>query len=291
VDFTLELKQVTFKYTGIGGSEHSVLDHLNLRFDQQECTAIIGPSGSGKTTLIQHFTGLLKPISGQVLFNGRDIWGKQFSRKDLRRHIGLVFQFPEAQLFEETVFKDIAFAPQKQELPAEQVTGRVKEAMAAVGLEYTVFAERSPFKLSEGEKRRTAIAGVLAMEPALVVFDEPTAGLDADGIHRFSMIVDTLVQKKTAVIFITHNMEFVAQVARRVIVLKKGQVLFDGKPCDLFTNPSLIEQAEVQIPPVVHYLSSGKSPLAGNINAHNGRQKIWRRIEKIARNLNLEASE
>lgn len=291
MDFTLQLKQITFKYTGIGGSERSVLDHTNLQFNQHECTAIIGPSGSGKTTLIQHFTGLLKPISGQVLFNGEDIWSKQFSRKELRRHIGLVFQFPETQLFEETVYKDIAFAPLKQNLPADMVEIRVREAMAAVGLDYTAFAERSPFKLSEGEKRRTAIAGVLAMNPAMVVFDEPTAGLDADGVNRFGLIVENLRQKNVAVVFITHNMDFVAQAARRVIVLKQGQIVFDGKPAELFTNHSLVEKAEVQIPHIVHYLNSGKYATFKETTTRNGRQKIWQQIEKVARNLDIQTSE
>ena len=161
MDFTLELKNVYFKYSGIGGSDKNVLDNISLEFNKRECVAILGPSGSGKTTLIQHFTGLLKPVSGQVLFNGRDIWEKKYSFKELRRKIGLVFQFPESQLFEETVLKDVAYGPQKLGFTEAEIQNRARNALQAVGLDFDLFSSRSPFKLSEGEKRRAAIAGIL----------------------------------------------------------------------------------------------------------------------------------
>lgn len=281
MDFTLKLKNVIFKYSGIGGSDKNVLDNISLDFNKSECVAILGPSGSGKTTLIQHFTGLLKPVSGQVLFNGQDIWAKNFSFKELRRQIGLVFQFPEAQLFEETVFKDIAYGPQKLGFTDSEIQTRAKNAMQAVGLDFDLFSPRSPFKLSEGEKRRAAIAGILAMEPGMVVFDEPTAGLDPGGIRRFEDSIKKLLNNGTSVVLITHNMDFVALIANRVILMVDGNIFFDGKPMELFNNNELMRASGIKVPGIVTFLKKLKEPLPEKISRSDGLNELLKRVKKI----------
>ncbi len=285
MDFTLQLKNVFFKYSGISGSDKNVLDNVSLELSKSECVAILGPSGSGKTTLIQHFTGLLKPTSGHVYFNGRDIWTKKFPFKELRRKIGLVFQFPESQLFEETVFKDIAYGPQKLGFTDSEIISRAKNAMRAVGLDYDFFSPRSPFKLSEGEKRRAAIAGILAMDPGMVVFDEPTAGLDPGGIRRFEEIVNGLLNNGTSVVLITHNMDFVALVAQRVILMVKGRILFDGKPIDLFNNGKLMKLSGLETPAVVSFFKNLKKPLPETIDRSAGLNEFLKRVKKIKHDL------
>ena len=204
----LQLINIAFKYKGIGASENYVLHDINLEFNKSECTAVVGPSGSGKTTLIQHFTGLLKPDVGKVLFNDVDIWSKKYSFQELRRKIGIVFQFPESQLFEETVYKDVAFGPTNLGVNASEIPDRVYAALEAVEIKPDKFKDRSPFKLSEGEKRRVAIAGILAMDPEMIVFDEPTAGLDPRGVRRMENLVERLIGAGKSVVLITHNMDF-----------------------------------------------------------------------------------
>lgn len=244
----LELYHVFFRYGGVGASPQPALRDISLKLNGTECTAIVGPSGSGKTTLIQHFTGLLHPTEGRVFFRNQDIWSRHFKQQVVRQEIGLVFQFPEAQLFEETVEKDIAFGPKNAMLPPEEIRRRVEAAMSAVDLAPELFLERSPFRLSEGEKRRVAIAGVLAMQPKMLVFDEPTAGLDPRGVNRFVSIINRLRTEDKGVVVITHNMDFVAEVADRVVVMNKGAILFDGIPQALFKNSELLRQADLERP-------------------------------------------
>lgn len=249
----LKLEDVHYRYAGVAASPTDVLKGISLELGANECTAIVGPSGSGKTTLIQHFTGLLRPTKGSVTFNGQDIWARSFRQSELRRRIGLVFQFPEAQLFEETVEKDVAFGPKNFGLPAAEIHQRVTEALAAVDLSPD-FGPRSPFRISEGEKRRVAVAGVLAMRPEMLVFDEPTAGLDPGAVRRFTGIIRRLLDAGTAVVVVTHNMDFVAEIADRVLVLRQGRMLFAGTPYELFQDQTLIEQADLELPTVVQAL-------------------------------------
>ncbi|MBN1464533.1 energy-coupling factor transporter ATPase [candidate division KSB1 bacterium] len=252
----LHLKGVSYKYSGIGASPQPVLRDITLSLGQNECVAIVGHSGSGKTTLIQHFTGLLKPISGQIFFNDANIWAKSFRKSLLRRKIGLVFQFPETQLFEETVGKDIAFGPRNLGLAEDDIAQRVESAMLALELDPHRFRDRSPFHLSEGEKRRVAIAGVLAMQPDMIVFDEPTAGLDPKSVGRFIATVRRLIDGGKAVVLVTHNMDFVAEVADRVIALRAGQLVFDGHPGDLFTNRERLRDIGLERPAIMDALES-----------------------------------
>jgi energy-coupling factor transport system ATP-binding protein len=258
---SLKLDQIFYRYSGVVASQEDVLKGISLELGANECVAIVGPSGSGKTTLIQHFTGLLRPSSGTVTFNGQNIWARSFRQVELRKKIGLVFQFPEAQLFEETVEKDIAFGPKNFGLPTEEIEGRVLAAMQAVDMPPDYFRHRSPFRISEGEKRRVAIAGVLAMQPDMLVFDEPTAGLDPHGVRRFAMMIKRLKNADKAVVVVTHNMDFVADVADRVMVLSRGEMLFSGTPGELFSNPAMVRQADLELPAVLQTLQEWEEPL------------------------------
>ena len=245
---SLEFKNVSFRYQDWGEKNAWALHDINLLFGDNECTVLVGPSGAGKTTLVQHFTGLLKPSDGSVLFDHQDIWNKSFSRSRLFKDIGLVFQFPESQLFEETVRDDVAYGPKNLQLDNETINHRVTESLEMVGIDPKTFAERSPFQLSEGEKRRVAIAGILAMQPRMIVFDEPTAGLDPAGVRQFVSLVQSLIASGKSIVIISHNMDFVAQVADRVIVLKSGSVLFDGTCVDLFDDDNLLKTADLERP-------------------------------------------
>lgn len=242
------LENLSFHYDGIGASDAAVLHDISFTLHDQVCTAIVGPSGSGKTTLIQHFTGLLKPSSGRVLVDGTDIWSKKYSFTRLRKRVGLVFQFPEVQLFEETVARDVAFGPQNLQLSEAEVQDRVHRALTVVGLDSPAFCDRSPFRLSEGEKRKVAIAGILAMQPEMIVFDEPTAGLDPVGVQNMVELLFSLLRQGTTPVFITHNMDFVAEAAQRVLVLLNGRVLFDGTPDALFHDAAVLAQAGLEMP-------------------------------------------
>ena len=215
---------------------------------KNECTAIVGHSGSGKTTLIQHFTGLLKPSCGEICVDGLNIWSSKYKLAQLRRRIGIVFQFPETQLFEATVEKDVGFGPKNLGLEEEEIQNRVQKALETVELDPSVFAERSPFNLSEGEKRRVAIAGVLAMDSEMIVMDEPVAGLDPKGIELMKSIFRTLVQSGKSVVVITHNMDFVAEICSRVIVISNGTILYDGFPRQLFSNEEIMQKSGLEVP-------------------------------------------
>ncbi len=279
-DNYLRLEAVWFRYGGVAASPDDVLKNVSLELGARECTAVVGAGGSGKTTLIQHFTGLLRPTRGRVTFHGRDIWARGFSQSDLRRRIGLVFQFPEMQLFEETVEKDVAFGPRNFGLAEEEIHRRVEQALKDVNLDPQRFRQRSPFRLSEGEKRRAAIAGVLAMEPEMLVFDEPTAGLDPDGVRGFIALVQRLLQKGKAVVVVTHHMDFVAEAAQRVIALCAGEVIFDGAPEKLFADHRLLDRAGLEPPSLVHTLNRLPS-LPEDVRSALTMKQLRERLERI----------
>lgn len=230
--------------------QHAALVDVDFCAYQGEYLGIIGRTGSGKSTLIQHLNGLLKPTSGQVLLNGQDIWADKAATRAARFQVGLVFQYPEYQLFEETVYKDIAFGPKNMELDHDEIDRRVHEAAAFSGLSEDVL-EQSPFALSGGQKRRVAIAGVIAMEPSVLILDEPTAGLDPLGVEQVLSNIQTYHKMKNAtIIVVSHSMEEMARTADRLVVIHQGQIPFQGTPREVFTHGDELEQMGLGVPQV-----------------------------------------
>ncbi len=207
---------------------------------------------------MQHLTGLLKPESGQILVNEQNIWEKGFSFTELRRKIGLVFQFPETQLFEDSVYKDVAFGPRNLGFPENEVCDRVKDAIQNVGLDFNKYKNRIPFRLSEGEKRRVAIAGVLALQPEFLVLDEPTAGLDYLGVQAVTGLLQGYHAQGKTILLISHNLDLVAALVARVVVISRGEVQFDGLKSELFQNRSLLESIGLSIPRTLALVNSLK---------------------------------
>lgn len=239
--------------------EKKALSNVNLTIQDGEFIAIIGHTGSGKSTLIQHFNGLLKPTEGKITVDGVDVAGKQL--KDLRKMVGIVFQYPEYQLFEETVYKDVAFAPLKQGLNEDEVKRRVYAAINAVGLDESIM-EKSPFELSGGQKRRVAIAGVLAMNPKFLILDEPTAGLDPRGRDEiYGFITELHKNLGITVILVSHNMEDVARLVDRVIVMNRGTVDMDGKPSEIFKDAQKLETIGLTVPQITHLMKRLKEKI------------------------------
>ncbi len=246
----IETKDLTHIYSQGTPFEHYALDHVSFSVMPGEFMGIIGHTGSGKSTLIQHLNGLLKPTSGSVLFDGEDIWkDKQFTRQ-VRFQVGLVFQYPEYQLFEETVYKDIAFGPKNMKLSQEEIDRRVREAAEFVELPQSVM-ELSPFELSGGQKRRVAIAGVIAMEPKVLILDEPTAGLDPRGREEILRNIRNYQSAKQAtVIMVSHSMEEIADSVERLVVVNDAHIPMDGTPREVFSHGEELEAMGLAIPQV-----------------------------------------
>jgi energy-coupling factor transport system ATP-binding protein len=246
----IETKALTHVYSQGTPFERYALDKVDFSVNQGEFMGIIGHTGSGKSTLIQHLNGLLKPTSGSVLFDGKDIWAdKQFTRQ-VRFQVGLVFQYPEYQLFEETVYRDIAFGPKNMKLPEEEIDRRVREAAAFVELPEAVM-ELSPFELSGGQKRRVAIAGVIAMEPKVLILDEPTAGLDPKGREEILRNIRNYQSAKNAtVIMVSHSMEEIADSVQRLVVVNDSHIAMDGTPREVFSRAEQLEEMGLAVPQV-----------------------------------------
>lgn len=249
---SIQLEHVTYTYGLKTPYEKTALEDVNLTIHEGEFVGIIGHTGSGKSTLVQHLNGLLHPTSGKVSVNDVDLAGKDEQVKLMRHKVGMVFQYPEHQLFEETIAKDIAFGPRNLGLGEEEIDKRVREAMAFVGLDYETYAERSPFHLSGGQMRRVAIAGVVAMDPDYLILDEPSAGLDPFGREEiFDEVISLHKKKGITVVLVSHNMEDISRMASRLIVMHKGHVLLDGKPIDIFVNHRKeLNEAGVDVPPL-----------------------------------------
>ena len=234
--------------------EHGALVDVDFTAYRGEYLGIIGHTGSGKSTLIQHLNGLLKPTSGRVLYEGQDIWESKERTRETRFHVGLVFQYPEYQLFEETVYKDIAFGPRNMKLSEGEIDRRVREAAAFVGLSDAML-EQSPFELSGGQKRRVAIAGVIAMEPSVLILDEPTAGLDPVGVENIlSNIHDYHVAKNATIIIVSHSMEEVARTVDRLVVVNDGRIPFAGTPREVFAHEEELIAMGLGVPQVTRVL-------------------------------------
>ncbi len=246
---SIEVRHLTHRYSEGSAFSTVALDDVSFTIEQGEFVGIIGHTGSGKSTLVQHLNGLLKPASGQVLIDGEDLNGDKTDRRKLRQRIGLVFQYPEYQLFEETVAKDIAFGPKNQGLSAEEVTNRVHYAMDCVHLDRETFSEKSPFELSGGEMRRVAIAGVIAMKPSVLILDEPTAGLDPLGRDQIlSMLEDLHSRENTTIIMVSHSMEDMARLASRLLVFSEGKLVLSGTPEEVFSDEARLTSWGLGIP-------------------------------------------
>ena len=244
----IETKQLTHIYSAGTPFERGALLEVDFSAMEGEYLGIIGHTGSGKSTLIQHLNALLKPTSGQVLFQGQDVWANPARTRQTRFQVGLVFQYPEYQLFEETVYKDISFGPKNMGLDEKEVDRRVREAAAFVGLRDDQL-EKSPFELSGGQKRRVAIAGVIAMEPKVLILDEPTAGLDPVGVESIlGNIRDYHRAHNATVILVSHSMEEVARTVDRLVVVNDGKIPFQGTPRQVFQHGDELEAMGLGVP-------------------------------------------
>ncbi len=247
----VSVERLTHIYNGGTPLEKRAIANISLQIGRGECVGIVGETGSGKTTLVQHFNGLLKPSSGRVLVDGQDVNGPGVSLAELRQRVGLVFQYPEHQLFEETVFDDISFVlRQRRILSPREIEDRVRKACTAVGLDYERFRRRSPFDLSSGEMRRVALAGVLAQDPFLLILDEPTVGLDHLGKREILREIRTLKSQGKTIVIISHVVEDLLEIVDRLIVLERGEILTLGSPGEVFSSLLQARRSEFLIPPI-----------------------------------------
>lgn len=247
---SISIRNVSYIYNEGLPFEKRALDDVSLDIGEGEFIALVGHTGSGKSTLVQHLNGLMEPTEGEILYDGVD-YRKKGNITTLRQKVGLVFQYPEYQLFEETIAKDIAYGPKNLGLSDEEVEERVRRAMAKVGLDYDEKGEQSPFALSGGQKRRVAIAGILAMEPEVLVLDEPTAGLDPRGSREILEEIRGIFEStKTTIVLVSHSMEEVARLASRVIVMDRGRVHMDGTPREIFAREKELRAIGLGVPQV-----------------------------------------
>jgi energy-coupling factor transport system ATP-binding protein len=249
----IELKNVSHVYQ----DENNVkaLKNINLEINKGEFIGVVGHTGSGKSTLVQLFNGLIIPSSGTVKVNGKNITDQKSNLKETRRHVGLVFQYPEHQLFEESVYQDIAFGPKNLGLKKDEIEERVKEVMGLVGLDYDEFKDRSPFNLSGGQQRKVAIAGVLALKPDVLVLDEPSAGLDPQGRKQLAELLQYLYRElEMTIILISHRMEEIAELSSRVIVMHQGEIVIDDNPIEVFSKEQKLHKLSLDLPQITEIL-------------------------------------
>lgn len=252
---SIKIENLTYVYMPKTPFEKKALDNVNLEIEDGEFLAVIGHTGSGKSTLIQHLNGLLKPASGKIYVDGTDITDKDTKLVDIRKKVGLVFQYPEYQLFEETIAKDIAYGPSNLELNEDEILRRVKKSMEMVGLNYEEYKDISPFELSGGQKRRVAIAGVIAMEPKVLILDEPTAGLDPAGRDDILEQIKLLHEKyNMTIILVSHSMEDVGKLAEKIIVMNDGHIELQGKPKEVFKEIDTLEKIGLAVPQVTYLM-------------------------------------
>ena len=252
---SIKIENLTYVYMPKTPFEKKALANVSLEIEDGEFLAVIGHTGSGKSTLIQHLNGLLKPASGKIYVDGTDITDKDTKLVDIRKKVGLVFQYPEYQLFEETIAKDIAYGPSNLGLNEDEILKRVKKSMEMVGLNYEEYKDISPFELSGGQKRRVAIAGVIAMEPKVLILDEPTAGLDPAGRDDILEQIKLLHEKyNMTIILVSHSMEDVGKLAEKIIVMNDGHVELQGKPKDVFKEIDTLEKIGLAVPQVTYLM-------------------------------------
>jgi len=254
------VKNLTHVYMPGTPFESVALRDVNWKVEDGEFWGLIGHTGSGKSTLIQHLNGLLKPTSGEVIVDGVNLSDRGVNLREIRQKVGLVFQYPEHQLFEETVEKDVAFGPRNLGLPEDEIARRVKEAIELVGLKYDEIKDRSPFELSGGQMRRVAIAGVLAMKPKVLILDEPTVGLDPRGRDEIlGQIVEFRKKQNMTVILVSHSMEDIAKLVDKIAVMHKGRMVDSGTPKQIFKNYEALASMGLDIPQVTHLMIKLKS--------------------------------
>ena len=248
----LEVKNLTHIYSQGTPFEHTALENVSFCVERGEFIGVIGHTGSGKSTLMQHLNGLLKPTGGEILLDGKSIWADKKTTRQARFRIGLVFQYPEYQLFEETVYKDIAFGPGNMGLSADEIDRRVREAAGFVGITEDQL-QVSPFDLSGGQKRRVAIAGVIAMEPELLILDEPTAGLDPAGRADILKNIESYrIARNATIMMVSHSMNDVARLTDRLLVMNGSHLAMDGTPADVFTRADELLEMGLDIPELTH---------------------------------------
>lgn len=255
----IQVKNLTHIYSAGMPYETVALEDISFEIEDGSFVGIIGHTGSGKSTLIQHLNGLLKPKSGNILVDGLDITDPSVKLRDIRQTIGLVFQYPEYQLFEETVEKDIAFGPLNLGLSEEETAERVKEALELVGLSYEEIGQRSPFDLSGGQKRRVAIAGVIAMRPKVLILDEPTAGLDPKAHKDILRLIRTVHrEERNTILLVSHNMGDIAAMTDKVLVMHKGRMVMEGTPREVFSKTEQLIEMGLELPPSSKFTESLK---------------------------------
>ena len=257
---SIQVRNLTHIYEPGLPTESVALEDVSFEIDDGEMVGIIGHTGSGKSTLLQHLNGLLKPTSGQIIVGDTDITARGVSMVEIRKRVGLVFQYPEYQLFEETVALDVSFGPKNLGLTREEIDERVREALELVGLPYDEVAERSPFELSGGQKRRVAIAGVIAMHPEVLILDEPTAGLDPKA-HKDVLKMIEEVHRRTGniTILVSHNMADIARLSDKVIVIDSGRLVTVGTPYEVFSQHDKLEEVGLALPPVTQFTETLRS--------------------------------
>lgn len=257
MDMTIKIEGLTHIYNPNTPFEMKALDDINLEVNEGEFIGLIGHTGSGKSTLIQHLNGLLKPTSGKIIVDGLDITSKDAKLKLIRQKVGLVFQYPEHQLFEETVYKDIAFGPLNLGLSEDEVDKRIRESMELVGLNFEQVKNRSPFELSGGQRRRVAIAGVLAMKPKVLILDEPTAGLDPKGRDEILGQIQNLFKaNKITIILVSHSMEDIARFVDRIVVMHRGKVNMVGTAREIFKRAQELESIGLGVPQITYFMKA-----------------------------------
>lgn len=250
---SIKIENLSHVYMPKTPFEKIALNNINCEIKDREFIALIGHTGSGKSTFIQHLNGLLSPTSGKIIVDGIDITEKKVKLSDIRKKVGLVFQYPEYQLFEETIEKDIEYGPRNLGISEEEISERVKKSMKMVGLDYETYKNKSPFDLSGGQKRRVAIAGVIAMEPKVLILDEPTAGLDPKGREDILAQIKILHEEYgMTIIMVSHSMEDVAKIADRVIVMNGGEIVLDGAIAEVFKEVETLEKIGLAVPQVTY---------------------------------------
>lgn len=261
----IKIENLTYIYSPKTAYERIALDKINIEINDGDFIGLIGHTGSGKSTLVQHLNGLLKANSGSIYYNGQNIYDEGYNFRELRSKVGLVFQYPEHQLFGATIFEDVAFGPTNQGLSKTEIEEKTKKALAMVGISEDMY-ETSPFEISGGQKRRVAIAGVLAMEPDVLVLDEPTAGLDPKGRDEILEQIRKLhLENNITIVLVSHSMEDVAKYANRIIVMNNGQVMFNDEPKAVFAHYKKLEEIGLAAPAVT-YIMNGLKELGYNLN-------------------------